>query len=43
MNLFNSGYININDIPLDIKMSANQRIQVDCEVNQTRLFNKKKN
>ena len=41
-NLFNSGYINIKDIPLETKMSANQRIQIDCEVNQTRLFNKKK-
>ena len=40
--LYNSGYININDIPLDTKMSANQRIQVDCEINQTNIINKKK-
>ena len=40
--LYNSGYINIKDVPLDTKMSSNQRIQVDCEINQTNLFNKKK-
>ncbi len=40
--LYNSGYINIKDIPLETKMSSNQRIQVDCEINQTSLFNKKK-
>ena len=40
--LYNSGYVNIKDIPLDTKMSSNQRIQVDCEINQTNLFNKKK-
>ena len=41
-DLYNSGYINITDVPLDIKMSANQRIQVDCEINQSTLLNKKK-
>lgn len=40
--LYNSGYINIKDIPLETKMSSNQRIQVDCEINQTSLLNKKK-
>lgn len=41
-DLYNSGYINIKDVPLEIKMSANQRIQVDCEINQSTLINKKK-
>ena len=40
--LYNSGYVNIKDVPLDTKMSSNQRIQVDCEINKTGLFNKKK-
>ena len=41
-NLYNAGYLYVKDVPLETKLSSNQRIQVDCEINQTELFHKQK-
>ena len=39
--LFNSGIIKIEDIPEDYKLSSNQRIQVDGEINKKTIIDKK--
>ncbi len=39
--LFNSGVIKIEDVPGDYKLNANQRLQVDSEINKTSFIDKK--
>jgi len=39
--LFNGGIIKINDVPNDFKLSANQRLQVDAEINGNTIIDKK--
>ncbi len=39
--LFNSGIIKIEDVPGDYKLNANQRLQVDSEINKTSFMDKK--
>ena len=39
-SLYNSRYIEIKDIPIDTKLSDNQKIEIDSYINQTEIIHK---
>ena len=39
-NLYNGRYIEVKDIPIDTRLSANQKIEIDSYINQTEIIHK---
>lgn len=41
-NLYKGRYIEIKDIPIDTRLSDNQKIEIDCYINQNKIIQKTK-
>jgi len=38
--LYNNNFINFDDVPIDFKLSKNQKMQIQCELNNEEVINK---